>query len=82
MYDCTHCFKCIEACPKGVSPMNQIMRLRRRAGGDHHIEDRNNGYRHEKAFVKNIYKNGLLTRPTCCPTPTAASSTRARCPSC
>ncbi|MDP8907730.1 MAG: succinate dehydrogenase/fumarate reductase iron-sulfur subunit, partial [Chloroflexota bacterium] len=25
MYDCTHCFKCIEACPKGVSPMNQIM---------------------------------------------------------
>jgi hypothetical protein len=40
--------------------MNQIMRLRRRAGGDHHIEDRNNGYRHEKAFVKNIYKNGLL----------------------
>jgi succinate dehydrogenase / fumarate reductase iron-sulfur subunit len=60
MYDCTHCFKCIEACPKGVSPMNQIMRLRRRAGGDHHIEDRNNGYRHEKAFVKNIYKNGLL----------------------
>jgi succinate dehydrogenase / fumarate reductase iron-sulfur subunit len=60
MYDCTHCFKCIEACPKGVAPMNQIMRLRRRAGSDHHIEDRNNGYRHEKAFVKNIYKNGLL----------------------
>ena len=30
MYDCTHCFKCIEACPKGVAPMSQIMRLRRR----------------------------------------------------
>jgi Fe-S oxidoreductase len=41
MYDCTHCFKCIEACPKGVSPMNQIMRLRRRAGGDHHIDELN-----------------------------------------
>ena len=32
MYDCTHCFSCIEACPKGVAPMNQIMRLRRVAG--------------------------------------------------
>jgi succinate dehydrogenase / fumarate reductase iron-sulfur subunit len=60
MYDCTHCFKCIDACPKGVAPMSQIMRLRRRAGSDHHIEDRNNGLRHEEAFVNNIRKNGLL----------------------
>ena len=60
MYDCTHCFKCIDACPKGVAPMSQIMRLRRRASADHHIEDRNNGYRHEHAFVKNIRKNGIL----------------------
>ncbi len=60
IYDCTHCFNCIDACPKGVDPMGQIMRLRRRAGSDHEIEDRNNGYRHEHAFVKNIEKNGLL----------------------
>src|SRR3954471_16342986 len=60
MYDCTHCFSCIEACPKGVAPMSQIMRLRRIAGSDHHIEDRNNGLRHEHAFVDNIEKNGLL----------------------
>jgi len=60
MYDCTHCFKCIEACPKGVAPMNQIMRLRRRAGSDHQIKDRNNGFNHEHAFVKNIRRNGLL----------------------
>ena len=60
IYDCTHCFNCIEACPKGVAPMSQIMRLRRIAGSDHHIDDRNNGHRHEKAFVKNIRKNGLL----------------------
>lgn len=60
IYDCTHCFNCIDACPKGVEPMNQIMRLRRIAGSDHHIKDRNNGYRHEHAFVKNIRKNGLL----------------------
>jgi succinate dehydrogenase / fumarate reductase iron-sulfur subunit len=39
--------------------MNQIIRLRRRAG-DFNINDRNNGHRHEKAFVTNIKKNGLL----------------------
>jgi succinate dehydrogenase / fumarate reductase iron-sulfur subunit len=60
MYDCTHCFKCIEACPKGVAPMNQIMRLRRRTGADHHIEDRNNGHRHERAFVTLVRTGGLL----------------------
>jgi succinate dehydrogenase / fumarate reductase iron-sulfur subunit len=59
MYDCTHCFSCIEACPKGVAPMNQIMRLRRVAG-DHDIVDRNNGHRHEKAFVSLIKGYGLL----------------------
>ena len=31
IYDCTHCFACIEVCPKDVAPMSQIMRLRRRA---------------------------------------------------
>src|ERR671916_357139 len=60
IYDCTHCFNCIEACPKGVAPMSQIMRLRRIASADYDIEDRNNGYRHEHAFVENIEKNGLL----------------------
>src|SRR5437660_10067033 len=60
MYDCTHCFNCIDACPKGVDPMSQIMRLRRKAGSDFEIKDRNNGYRHEHAFVKNIRRNGLL----------------------
>jgi succinate dehydrogenase / fumarate reductase iron-sulfur subunit len=60
IYDCTHCFKCIEACPKGVAPMNQIMRLRRRASDDHHINDRNNGNRHERTVVSLIRDYGLL----------------------
>jgi len=60
IYDCTHCWMCIDACPKGVAPMSQIMRLRRLAGSDHQIEDRNNGHRHERAFVENIRSNGLL----------------------
>ncbi len=39
IFDCTHCFKCVEACPKDVNPMGQIMRLRRIATRDHHIVD-------------------------------------------
>jgi succinate dehydrogenase / fumarate reductase iron-sulfur subunit len=60
IFDCTHCFKCIDACPKGVAPMSQIMRLRRRATSDHGITDRNNGQRHEAAFTGLIRDNGLL----------------------
>jgi succinate dehydrogenase / fumarate reductase iron-sulfur subunit len=60
IYTCTHCFKCVDACPKDVNPMGQIMRLRRLAGSDYEIEDRNNGSRHEHAFVNNIRRNGLL----------------------
>src|SRR3954464_802367 len=60
IYDCTHCFMCIEVCPKGVAPMNQIMRLRRRATHDYEINDPNNGRRHEMAFTKIIRKKGIL----------------------
>jgi succinate dehydrogenase / fumarate reductase iron-sulfur subunit len=60
IYDCTHCFNCIDACPKGVAPMDQIMRLRRRATDDFEIDDVNNGRRHEAAFTKIIEKKGTL----------------------
>jgi succinate dehydrogenase / fumarate reductase iron-sulfur subunit len=60
IYDCTHCFNCIDACPKGVDPMSQIMRLRRKAGNDEKIVDRNNGHRHEDAFVTLVRDYGLL----------------------
>jgi succinate dehydrogenase / fumarate reductase iron-sulfur subunit len=60
IFDCTHCFMCIDACPKGVAPMSQIMRLRRIATQDHHIVDRNNGERHERSFVTLIRNYGLL----------------------
>jgi succinate dehydrogenase / fumarate reductase iron-sulfur subunit len=58
IYDCTHCFSCIDACPKGVAPMDQIMRLRRLATRDEEIDDVNNGHRHEKAFTKIIRRFG------------------------
>jgi succinate dehydrogenase / fumarate reductase iron-sulfur subunit len=57
IYDCTHCFSCVDACPKGVAPMDQIMRLRRKAG-EEGIEDTNNGENHVNAFVKMIEKKG------------------------
>jgi succinate dehydrogenase / fumarate reductase iron-sulfur subunit len=60
IYDCTHCFSCIDACPKGVAPMDQIMRLRRLATRDEGIEDANNGHRHEEAFTKIIEQKGTL----------------------
>jgi succinate dehydrogenase / fumarate reductase iron-sulfur subunit len=60
IYDCTHCFACIEVCPKDVAPMSQIMRLRRRATGDFEIKDANNGYGHEHGFVNIIEKWGTL----------------------
>jgi succinate dehydrogenase / fumarate reductase iron-sulfur subunit len=59
IYDCTHCFSCVDACPKGVAPMDQIMRLRRKAG-EAGIEDPNSGHNHEIAFVKVIEKKGTL----------------------
>jgi succinate dehydrogenase / fumarate reductase iron-sulfur subunit len=60
IFDCTHCFACIEVCPKDVAPMSQIMRLRRRATGDYDIRDINNGFGHEKAFVDLIGTYGTL----------------------
>jgi succinate dehydrogenase / fumarate reductase, iron-sulfur subunit len=60
IYDCTHCFSCVQVCPKGVAPMDQIMRLRRRATRDFEINDQNNGRRHEHSFTKIIRKKGIL----------------------
>src|SRR6266480_1968913 len=61
LYDCTHCFACVEVCPKDVAPMDQIMRLRRRATNDYGIKDGNNGYGHERAFTTLVEKYGLLS---------------------
>jgi succinate dehydrogenase / fumarate reductase, iron-sulfur subunit len=60
LYECTHCFKCVQACPKDVNPMGQIMRLRRVAVSDQGIVDVNNGERHERAFTTLVRDYGLL----------------------
>ncbi|HEX8688749.1 MAG TPA: succinate dehydrogenase/fumarate reductase iron-sulfur subunit [Solirubrobacterales bacterium] len=60
IYDCTHCFSCIDACPKGVAPMDQIMRLRRLAAEEGIDDDPNNGHNHMEAFTGIIEKKGTL----------------------
>lgn len=60
IFDCTHCFMCVDACPKDVAPMDQIMRLRREAIKEHDITDPNHGRSHEEAFVNIIEKKGTL----------------------
>ena len=58
------------------------------AGDDHHIDDRNNGERHEAAFVDaDPATTACCARPSCCRAPTAAtrgsaSSTRPPARSC
>jgi succinate dehydrogenase / fumarate reductase iron-sulfur subunit len=78
IYDCTHCFMCIDACPKDVAPMSQIMRLRRRAIHDHGIEDRNNGERHEEAFATLVRQYGLLNEVEIIPRSHAGNSSLAK----
>ncbi|MBX6351494.1 MAG: succinate dehydrogenase iron-sulfur subunit [Clostridia bacterium] len=58
IWDCTHCFMCVEVCPKGVAPMERILDLRRRAM-EAGLTD-NNGSRHSQAFVDSISESGWL----------------------
>ena len=74
IFDCTHCFKCVEACPKDVNPMGQIMRLRRIATADQHIVDQ----QQRRAPRGGVHRRWSRTtaccgRPSCCRAPTAAT---------
>lgn len=62
MWDCTHCFLCIEACPKEVNPMEPIMALRTEALSRGLVH--NNGARHARAFVASVRASGRLNEVT------------------
>jgi succinate dehydrogenase iron-sulfur subunit len=65
VWDCTHCFYCVEVCPKGVAPMDQIMRIREQivdAGIKNTV-----GYRHEAAFTSSVKTAGRLNEATLVP---------------
>ena len=58
IWDCTHCFACVEVCPKDVKPMERIVELRRRAMEQGFTDS--NGARHSQAFRDTIAASGWL----------------------
>lgn len=58
MWDCTHCYKCVEVCPKGVAPMEWILELRREA--EHNGFTDHNGVRHSKSLAQSVRHSGWL----------------------
>ena len=58
MWDCTRCLECVQACPKGVAPMDRIMAMRDQAIAAG-IRD-TNGARHTEAFSDSIEQSGWL----------------------
>ncbi len=75
IFDCTHCFKCVQACPKDVNPMGQIMRLRRIAGSDRaHRRSQQRPPPRGGIYDARCATTGCCTRRNCCRAPTAANS--------
>jgi succinate dehydrogenase / fumarate reductase iron-sulfur subunit len=62
VWDCTHCFYCIEACPKGVAPMDRIVALREKAMAAGFTN--NAGARHSEAFAESVEHSGWLNEFT------------------
>jgi succinate dehydrogenase / fumarate reductase, iron-sulfur subunit len=65
VWDCTHCYECVTQCPKGVAPLEQILKLRRLAvdAGNTH----NPGTRHADAFASSVKHSGKLDELTLLP---------------
>jgi len=60
IWDCTHCYKCVEACVKNIPIMDGIHGLRNSAMNR---GMKGEGYRHADAFRKDIYNVGRLNEP-------------------
>ena len=58
VWDCTHCFECVQQCPKDVAPMDQILKLRRRAMAAGVTN--NAGARHSDEFTRSVEHSGWL----------------------
>ena len=62
IWDCDTCLYCNEVCPKGVKPLDAILRMRE-AAVEHGIVD-NVGARHALAFSASVMKGGRLNETT------------------
>lgn len=58
IWDCTHCFECVQVCPKSVAPMDRILDLRKKAMEAGFVD--NNGTRHSEAFAESVKHSGWL----------------------
>lgn len=61
IWDCVRCGMCVDACPKGVAPMEAIGKLRHRAIEAGIVNNR--GAKHALAFRNDIMNGGLLNEP-------------------
>ena len=65
IWDCTHCFECVQQCPKGVAPLDQILKLRKLAVDAGYTH--NAGTRHADAFAESVKHSGRLNELTLLP---------------
>ncbi len=65
IWDCTHCYECVTQCPKGVAPLEQILKLRRLAVDAGFTN--NPGTRHADAFAASVKHSGRLNELTLLP---------------
>lgn len=65
VWDCTHCYECVTQCPKGVAPLEQILKLRKLAVDDGYTN--NPGTRHADAFASSVKHSGRLNELTLLP---------------
>jgi|HubBroStandDraft_5_1064220.scaffolds.fasta_scaffold08494_4 succinate dehydrogenase / fumarate reductase iron-sulfur subunit len=65
IWDCTHCYECVTQCPKGVAPLEQILKLRKMAVDAGFTN--NAGTRHADAFADSVKHSGRLNELTLMP---------------
>ncbi len=65
IWECTHCYECVSRCPKGVAPLEQILKLRRMAVDAGFTN--NAGTRHALAFAESVRDSGRLNELTLMP---------------
>ena len=58
IWDCTHCYECVQVCPKDVAPLERIVDLRRAAMQAGYRD--NNGTRHNESFARSVKHTGWL----------------------
>ena len=76
VWDCTHCFECVQQCPKGVAPLDQILKIRA-AAVDAGFRD-NSGTRHAYAFAQSVKGSGRLNELTLMPKSSGAFNLKAQ----